>query len=153
MGKTIADILRGMGETPPSEMDSGIHEKSGQPIEAASDPCLRWTPRQDHHLIEIASEPPVSSCPPWLDVTKIAASNARDVLAAIERGRDPRSFAQRQADGAKSQAVQKARPSAFKRGWGERSAGQTLRNREAVRLRAQAKRARKKAEAGERATP
>jgi hypothetical protein len=152
---TIAAILRGMSVTPPSDMSREIarHKPSEQKDDAeltALDFKSGKGPEQNL--------PPVSPRSPWLSYD-IRASTSRDVLAAIERGRDPRSFAQRQADGAKSQAVQKARPPVFtfsasgKRGWGERSAGQTLRDREAVRLRAQAKRARKKAEAGERATP
>jgi hypothetical protein len=58
MPRTIADILRRLGEVPPSDM-------------------------------EIVSGPPVS---PWLDVRKIAAANARDV---VRRRDDDRSLAWR----------------------------------------------------------
>ena len=60
--RSIADILRGLGEVSPSD------------VALADDAC---------------PEPPVS---PWVDVTKIAASNARDVL---ERNADDRSRAER----------------------------------------------------------
>jgi hypothetical protein len=69
--RSIADILRRMGETPPSV--SSVDEECSQPIEATSDL-------------------PVSFGSPWLDANRIRASCARDVL---ERRDDDRSRAER----------------------------------------------------------
>jgi hypothetical protein len=46
--------------------------------------------------------------PAWVDHSKVSAATSRDVLAAIENGRDDRSFAQRSADASAAQAVARA---------------------------------------------
>jgi hypothetical protein len=100
--RSIADILRGMGEVPPSEVRS-VDRIAPQPI-------------------EIASDPPVSPGTLWIDRARIAAANARDV---VERTMDDRSRAERRE--------LYARTLGAVRGYGERSAEQTAKNRERMR--------------------
>jgi hypothetical protein len=56
--RSIADVLRGLGEVPPSEMA----------------------------LIDDGRPEPNLNVSPWIDATRIAAANACDVLERIERG-------------------------------------------------------------------
>jgi hypothetical protein len=74
--RSIADVLRGMGEIPPSDT-------------------------------EIVSDPLVSSAP-WIRRETIEAARSRDVLDAIERGQDNRTFEQRSADATRARAAQAA---------------------------------------------
>lgn len=74
--RSIADVLRGLGEVPPSDMA----------------------------LVDAAPEPPVSFGTPWLDVTKIAVVYSRDFRERLERGCDDRTFEQRSADATEARA-------------------------------------------------
>jgi hypothetical protein len=107
--KSIADILRSLGETPPLGVDIPRPRKTHSvPMDMGSAEPKRSQP------IEIASDPPV---PLWLDVTKIAAANSRDVREGLERGMDDRTFEQRSADGSRGNAVARlSRPPVFKFG-------------------------------------
>jgi hypothetical protein len=85
--RSIADILRGMGEVPPSDMETA------------------------------GDGPPAPSVSPWLDPARIRAATARDVLERLERGVDDRTLEERRADGAKGLAVARlSRPPVFKFG-------------------------------------
>jgi hypothetical protein len=75
--RSIADILRRMGITPPSESAT----------------------------IAIADEAPVPLATPWIDRTRIAAANARDVLG---RSEDDRSRAERSAQASQTLAAMRA---------------------------------------------
>ena len=78
MPTTIADILRGLGEIPPSDVA----------------------------LVEEARpESPVPLATPWVKREKIAAANARDV---VERNNDDRSYAMKSALGSHFAAVVRA---------------------------------------------
>jgi hypothetical protein len=79
--KSIADILRGFGEVPPSE--TAIVE-------------------------DARPEPPVACGGPWVQPDRIRASTSRDVRERIERGMDDRSYAQRSALGSHFVAVVRA---------------------------------------------
>jgi hypothetical protein len=61
-------------------------------------------------------KPPVPSASPWVDASRIAAATSPDVKAAIENGRDDRSFVQRSADGSKARAC--AQPAKWKYTYG-----------------------------------
>ena len=82
--RSIADILRRMGETPPP------------------DKSLFSTQNKEPQPTEIATDPPVPPGTPWIDSSKIEASRARDIL---ERTNDDRSLALRREQGAKALAV------------------------------------------------
>ena len=79
--RSIADVLRGLGEVPPPEValvDAGGPEPSQAPGT------------------------------PWLDPARIRASVAKDVLARLERGCDDRTFEQRSADATAARARTRA---------------------------------------------
>ena len=86
MPRTMADILQGLIE---SGLDSVATEKHPQPI-------------------VLVSDPPVSSCAPWVDFSRVRASTAHDVLERQERSWDDRTFEQRSADATRARAVQVA---------------------------------------------
>jgi len=91
--KSIADVLR--------SLEASCGDASSFPDQSGNEP----------QAIEIVSDPPVSS---WLDVTKIAAANAPDVIERLERGMDDRTFEQRSADGSRGNAVARlSRPPKF----------------------------------------
>ena len=126
--RSIADVLRGLGEAPPSDM--AIVE-------------------------EARPEPPVACGEPWINPNWIAASHARDVL---ERRDDDRSLAWRREMGARFAAVARlSRPPKFKFGAQvkakvarpkvERTAEEKARHREYMRAYMRESRARQKADA------
>jgi hypothetical protein len=79
--KSIADILRGLGEVPPSETV----------------------------LVEEArSEPPLARGGPWVQPDRIRASTSRDVQERLERGMDDRSYAMKSALGSHFASVARA---------------------------------------------
>jgi hypothetical protein len=82
---SIADILRGLGEVPPSE--------------------VRSTDRIEPQPIEIVTDPPMSLATPWIDPDRIRASIAKDV---VERNNDDRSYAVKSALGSHFVAVVRA---------------------------------------------
>ena len=59
-------------------------------------------------LLDAGRPSPNLRTSPWVDQSQISAATSRDVLAAIENGRDDRSFVQRSADASAAQAAARA---------------------------------------------
>jgi hypothetical protein len=139
--RSIADILRGMGEIPPSELPvcTGI---SAEPIDTADDP------------------PVAPARTPWIQLDRIRAANSREVRERIERGTgDDRPSWERRAEAREAWALVNAaqrvkwrftfspKAAAKPRPKKERTAEQRERNREQAKLAMRGLRARRKADA------